>query len=166
MTPETTTLDEHHQQQLAAYHDGELGPLARWRVRRWLARDARARAELAGLASLAELLREEEALAPTPDLWPGIHARMPQRAPAPAEETASPWLAPSRWLPAGALAAATALVLAVGLDWGDAPDPRSVRWLDTGERSAAVLQDDGEATIIWILDNADQVSRRNDRAVS
>ena len=162
MTPHTA-LDEHQRQRLAAYHDGELGRLARWRVRHWLARDPRARRELEGVAVLGELLREEEALATTPDLWPAIEVHLRRRTEPVEASHSAPWHA--RWMPAGALAAAaaTALVLAVGLDWGDAPDPRSVRWLDAGDHSAAVLQDDSEATIIWILDTTDQASRRIDR---
>ncbi|MCP5057196.1 MAG: hypothetical protein GY937_10780 [bacterium] len=159
-------LDERQIQELAAYHDGELGILARLRVRRWLSRDPQARDELDGFATLGELLREEESLAATPDLWPGIERRLPARSEPREAADPSPWL--TGWLPAGALAAAaaTALVLAVGLEWGDAADSSSVRWLDTGNRTAAVLQDDKEATIIWILDTDDQASRRIDRAVS
>ncbi|MCP3986155.1 MAG: hypothetical protein GY723_17380 [bacterium] len=162
----TRPLDEHQIQQLAAYHDGELGLLARLRVRRWLSWDAQARRELDGFATLGELLREQESLAATPDLWPGIEQRLPQRAELREAPLSARWR--GGWLPVGALAAAaaTALVLAVGLDWSDAPDSRSVRWLDTGNRAAAVLQDDSEATIIWILDANDQASRRIDRGIS
>lgn len=165
MTPQTS-LGEHQLQRLAAYHDGELGLIARWRVRYWLARDPRARREIEDVAALGELLREAEQLAVTPDLWPAVELRLPDRSEPVEASPTLPWR--SGWLPAGALAAAAAmaLVLAVGLDWSDAPDPRSLRWLDTGDRSAAVLQDDSEATIIWILDTADQASRRTERGVS
>lgn len=149
--------------QLHAYHDGELGRWARWRFERRLARDPDARAELAGLRSLGELLRESEDLAETPDLWSAIRPALPRRPEVSrAERDLGGWL-PS-WAPAGLAAAAVAVMLAVGLGGGDAPDPSSLRWLDTGGRSAAVLQDDGEATIIWILD-ADPSTGRGDGVV-
>ncbi|MAE95555.1 MAG: hypothetical protein CL910_12925 [Deltaproteobacteria bacterium] len=154
---------------LHAYHDDELGPLGRWRVRRLLARDPASREELARLGTLGDLLRESEASAETPDLWPGIVAQLPHRdgvalpATGGAEGGMAPWL---RWVPAGVAAAALAVVLAVGLGEGDASDARSLRWLDAGSRSASVLQDDQEATIIWIMDaKGEQTSRGRDRAL-
>ncbi len=150
------TESERQMQQLHAYHDGELGAIGRWRVRRMLAKNPKAAEELQGFAALGDLLREGEAEAVLPDLWPGIEGRLPRRTAAEAEveETREPWM--PRWAPAGLAAAAVALVIAVGLGGGDGPDVHSVRWLDAGGRSAAVLQDDSEATIIWIQDAADQ----------
>lgn len=164
---------------LHAYHDGELGPVGRWRMRRLLARDRAAREELAGFGVLGDLLRESEASAETPDLWPGIVTQLPHRgavrgaahrgaaeeAKLGAELQAAPWL--RRWAPAGLAAAALATVLAVGLVEDDASDARSLRWLDAGSRSVSVLQDDREATIIWITDSpGEQTSRRRERVLS
>lgn len=137
---------------LHAYHDGELGPLGRWRVRRALARSADARRELERLAAMGRLVRESAAEAPGPELWTAIQARLPAAA-RPLPEVAAgpaPWL---RWAaPALAAAAAVALVWTLSI-WGAEPAlDGSVRWLHAGDKSAVVLQDDREATIIWVLD--------------
>jgi len=167
---------ERRMEELHAYHDGELGWFSRWRVERRLARDPEARAELAGFADLGDLLREGEAGAQAPDLWPAIRHQLPARSAASPATDASlegftgvggSWF--PRWAPAGLAAAAVAALVALGVGGGDAPALHSVRWLDTGGQSAMVLQDDGEATIIWILDGSEQTrgldSRRGDRAV-
>jgi anti-sigma factor RsiW len=138
--------------ELQAYHDGELGPLARWRVRRELARSARAREEIARLGEVGLLVREVVDEVPAPDLWAAIQARLPAQAPSSRERTvgAPPWL---RWAaPAVAAAAALALVWTLSVGEVEAELAGSVRWLDAGDRSAVVLQDDREATIIWVLD--------------
>ncbi len=169
---------ERRNELLHAYHDGELGPVGRWRMRRLLAHDTAAREELAGFGVLGDLLRESEASAETPDLWPGIVTQLPHRGAARdaalgaerdaalgAERDAAPWL--RRWAPAGLAAAAFATVLAVSLVEDDASDARSLRWLDAGGRSVSVLQDDREATIIWIMDTpGEQTSRRRESAFS
>ena len=157
------------ERELHAYHDGELSVFGRWRVRRWLAGDSAARRDLAWLAEVRALLREQQAEAPAPDLWEAIRAELPSRAPAavPAQELRSGWSGGwLRWLAPAAAAAVAALALTFGVPWGDAPDGRSVRWLDAGGRAAMVLQDDREATIIWVLDAPDRVSGRTSRAVS
>lgn len=168
------TRNERWMHELHAYHDGELGWFARWRVERRLARDPAARAELAGFADLGDLLREGEAAATTPDLWPGLRGQLPTRRAEPTEDPTLEGLgAPRRlgfpaWAPAGLAVAAVAALIAFGIGGGEAPAPHSVRWLDTGGQSAMVLQDDGEATIIWILDGGEQTrgldSRRGERA--
>ncbi len=158
------TRNERRMHELHAYHDGELGWLARWRVERRLARDPEARAELAGLADLGDLLREGEAAATTPDLWPELRAQLPARRAEPVDEPTLEGLGGGRawfpaWAPAGLAAAAVAAVIAFGIGGGEAPAVHSVRWLDTGGQSAMVLQDDGEATIIWILDGSGEQTR-------
>src|SRR5688572_7219413 len=121
--------------ELDAYHDGELGWLARRRVERRLAHDAAARRELASLAELGALLREHaNAELATPDLWAGVRAQLPTAArPAPLEaDDALPvragWL--PAWLGAGLAAASVAAVMASGALAGDAAPVSSVRWLD------------------------------------
>ena len=64
------------------------------------------------------------------------------------------WLAAfPRPLAAIAVSAALALALFLGI-MEDAAPPTSgiIRWLDTGGRSVMVLEDQGDATIVWLLD--------------
>ena len=138
---------------LEAYRDGELGRLARWRVERVLARSERARAELAALEELGRRVRETAPSGAAPDLWLAIRARLPEPAVAafqtpPRRRTAwLPWAAPAL--------AAVAVAVALGLLGGEVdPAPEgSVRWLHARGRPALVLQDDREATIIWVLES-------------
>jgi anti-sigma factor RsiW len=64
------------------------------------------------------------------------------------------WLAAySRPLAAVAVTAALALALFLGIMEDAAPPtPGIIRWLDTGGRSVMVLEDEGGATIVWLLD--------------
>ena len=64
------------------------------------------------------------------------------------------WLAAySRPLAAAAVTAALALALFLGIMEDAAPPtPGIIRWLDTGGRSVMVLEDQGDATIVWLLD--------------
>jgi len=64
------------------------------------------------------------------------------------------WLAAySRPLVAAAVTAALALALFLGIMEDAAPPtPGVIRWLDTGGRSVMVLEDQGDATIVWLLD--------------
>jgi hypothetical protein len=67
------------------------------------------------------------------------------------------WLAAySRPLAAAGVTAALALALFLGI-MEDAAPPTSgiIRWLDTGGRSVMVLEDQGDATIVWLLDALD-----------
>ena len=143
---------------LYAYHDGELRGLARWRFERRLRRSPALQRELRGLAGLGNLVREAEAEAAGPELWERIAQRLPavdaQRDEA--GESAGSGLG---WLrPAGALAAAAAVAVAVY--FGTYPtvpsSGASVRWLDSGGRPVMVLEAEAEsqATIIWMLDDA------------
>ncbi len=150
---------------LHAYHDGELRGVARWRFERLLARSPELRRELEALALMRELVREGESRVPTPDLWEGISRRLPPAEGArPARirdrETRerSGGFGPLAWLvrPLGAAAAAAvaAAALVFALISGDNAAPGVVRWIDSGDRSVMVLEDDEEVTIIWVLGDA------------
>jgi anti-sigma factor RsiW len=143
-------------QRLQAYHDGELRALSRCRLERRLARDPAARQELLALEETGRLLREVEAAAAAPDLWDAIQLRLPaldaerfEAETAPAEPRSRFW-ALSPWVGVGV--AAAALALAVGVEWGDASVPGSVRWIDSRGQPLMVLQDDSRATIIWVIE--------------
>jgi anti-sigma factor RsiW len=154
---------------LHAYHDGELGRLARWRTRRRLARDPAARAELARLAELRAAVREVAGGAPAPDLWAGIAARLgaldadlergAPAVPSPALAGLRAWLRP---LAAGAVAAAAAAAWLLFSAPTEAVDEGVVRWLYTRGRPVMVLDRPEDATIIWLLDETpgDQTGRR------
>jgi anti-sigma factor RsiW len=180
MSERERALHTDQERELYAYHDGELSALRRWRVRRRLSRDPDARRELEWLAESRALIQEHAAEASAPDLWDAIRAGLPAGSPG-AAASSSPSTAPVsvvsegiaswlgawwRWLAPALAAAAAAVALTFGLQGGDAPDGRSVRWLDPGGRAAMVLQDDREATIIWVLDAPNQVSGRADGAFS
>ena len=143
-------------ERLQAYYDGELGGLARWRFQRRLARDPAAREELHALEETGRFLREVAAEDAAPDLWEAIRLRLPapdaERAEleeAPASTRSRLW-ALSPWVGVGV--AAAALALAIGVEWGDASVPGSVRWIDSRGKSLMVLQDDSQATIIWVIE--------------
>jgi hypothetical protein len=156
---------------LHAYHDGELGRLARWRTQRRLARDPAARAELDRLAELRAAVREVAGGAPAPDLWPGIAARIgapdadleleggAPAVPSPALAGLHAWLRP---LAAGAVAAAAAAAWLLFSAPTEAVDEGVVRWLYTRGRPVMVLDRPEDATIIWLLDETpgDQTGRR------
>jgi anti-sigma factor RsiW len=154
-------MNERRRRELHAYLDGELSPWRRWRVERRLARDPAAERELASLAQLGELLREQAAAAPAPDLWAGVRARLATAPrPAPWDEDSmaaspAPWL--PAWLGAGLAAASVAAVMASSMLGGDAAPMGSVRWLDGKGKPVMVLQDDGDATIIWVLEKPKQL---------
>jgi len=114
------------------------------------------RRELAALEETGRLLREVEAEAAAPDLWEPIRLRLPaldaQRAELGASLAAprSRLWALSPWVGVGV--AAAALALAIGVEWGDASVPGSVRWIDSRGSPLMVLQDDSKATIIWVIE--------------
>jgi len=152
------------QRDLNAYHDGELSGLRRWLFERRLARSPRLRAELEELERLARWI---QALGPESagvDLWDDIALRLPaidaesaERRPRRAEPRdwrGMDWLAAySRPIAAVAVSAALALALFLGIMEDAAPPiPGMIRWLDTGGRSVMVLEDQGDATIVWLLD--------------
>jgi anti-sigma factor RsiW len=143
-------------ERLQAYHDGELGGLARWRLERRLARDPSARQELLALKETGRLLREWGTEGAAPDLWEAIQLRLPALDGQRAEREKPPGAVRSRlwalspWVGVGV--AAAALALAIGVEWGDASIPGSVRWIDSGGKPLMVLQDDSQATIIWVIE--------------
>jgi anti-sigma factor RsiW len=154
--------------ELYALLDGELAPWHRWLARRRLARDPAARRELDSVAEIGALLREQAASAGEPDLWQAVRARLPYaEQPAAAGERA-PARAP--WLPAcvgaGLATAAVAAVMATGLLAGDAPAVGSVRWLDSRGKPVMVLQDDRDATIIWVIERPKKTSGGGGGAVA
>ena len=62
-------------------------------------------------------------------------------------------LAYSRPLVAVAAGVALALALFLGImEDGAPPTPGIIRWLDTGGRSVIVLENQDDATIVWLLD--------------
>jgi anti-sigma factor RsiW len=143
-------------ERLQAYYDGELSGLARRRFERRLARDPAARQELQALEETGRFLREVETEDAAPDLWEAIRLRLPaleveraQLKGAPASARSRLW-ALSPWFGVGV--AAAALALAIGVEWGDASDPGSVRWIDSRGTPLMVLQDDSQATIIWVIE--------------
>jgi len=142
-----------HMHELHAFRDGELSAFRRWRVARRLARDPRARHELAALGELGALLREQAESVGEPDLWEGIRARLPTAV------RPEPLAGPLReraprapiWAGAALATAVVAFVMATGMLSGDAPNVASVRWLDGRGKPVMVLRDDPEATIIWVI---------------
>ncbi len=151
---------------LEAYHDGELSWLGRRRVRRLLARDPDARQELATLDTLGGLLREIEAEASTPDLWDTVRLRLPALDARRAEAAGAATSALPRWIGAGVATAAAALALVIGLQLMAPSGSGAVRWLDSRGNPVLVLQDDRDATIIWLLEPPAEVSRRTGSALS
>jgi anti-sigma factor RsiW len=153
---------------LHAYHDGELGRLARWRFTRRLERHPELRRELRALDWLGELARDAEARVPQPDLWDRIAQRLPAEDARRSE--ARPKRGPSLWWmgPAGAVVAAglVALALALGGPSGETSRRGVVRWMDGGERSVMLLEEE-TATIIWMLDEPpdDEASSGGSREV-
>jgi len=157
---------------LHAYHDGELGTLDRWRMKRRLARDPAARAELARLTELRRLVRELATARAAPDLWSGIAARLGSidagvaTEPAASARTLASGLAGLRaWLrplAAGALVAAAATAWLVFSAPTEAVNGGVVRWLYTKGKPVMVLEGGEDATIIWLLDETpgDQTGRR------
>jgi len=154
--------------ELHAFRDGELSPWRRWRVSRRLARDPRARRELASLDELGVLLREQAESAREPDLWEGIRARLPYaERPAPQREPLrQPAARAPAWLGAAFATSVVALVVATGWLPGDAPSVASVRWLDAKGKPVMVLRDDRKATIIWVIQKPKQTTEGERDAVA
>ena len=157
---------------LHAYHDGELGVLARWRFERRLRRSEQLQRELAALGRVGELVRGNEARASEPDLWDRIEQRLPALDARRAEAAQPARAAPSWWLrPVGAVAVAAVALLAVYVGWFGAPAPQGgvVRWMDSEGRPVMVLEADAEAdvTIIWLLEDvAEGAARGGSREVA
>ena len=156
------------QRDLNAYHDGELSGLRRWLFERRLSRSPRLRAELEELKRLAQWVQGVDAQRSSADVWDHIALRLPAidaqlsaqrqgRAGQPrsrGERLGMDWLAAySRPIAAVAVTAALALALFLGIMEEAAPPTSGIiRWLDTGGRSVMVLEDQGDATIVWLLD--------------
>ncbi len=148
-------------ERLHALHDGELAGLSGWWARVWLRRSREARRELESLALVGELVREvEDAAVSSPDLWPAIAPRIRAidantnvvRAAAPADEARPVGL---RWLlrPVGAAAVvAAAVALALALRPTQVPEAGGLRALQTYGKPVIVLEGEGGATIIWLID--------------
>jgi anti-sigma factor RsiW len=146
--------DRREERELHAYRDGELSAWRRWRVARRVARDARARRELAAVDALGGLLREQASRAGEPDLWEAVRARLataPWPAPLLVEDAAPARGAWPGWVGAALAAASVALLMAGGQLAGDAAPVGSLRWLDSKGKPVMVLQDDRDATIIWVF---------------
>lgn len=168
------------QRALNAYHDGELRGLRRWIFERRLAHSPRLRAELDELERVSRWVQQLDSETPEVDLWGGIALRLPaldaeraQRARTrvetePGRAAGSGAAEPTRWFEPGWLAAharpiavvavgaALALALFLGIMEDAAPPmPGMIRWLDSGGRSVMVLEDQGDATIVWLLDASD-----------
>jgi hypothetical protein len=145
-----------HADWLARYHDGELGLLSRWRARRRIEGDADARAAQQDLERLGSLLREIDTSEDAPDLWPAIRTALTAApAPSPARHARRPRFE-LRWIGAGLAAAAAGIALAIGLSSEDASAQGAIRWLDGRGRPLMVLQDDAEATVIWVPEAASE----------
>jgi hypothetical protein len=136
------------------------------------------RAELEELRRLARWVQGAGVQPPSVDVWDDIALRLPaidaQSAEQPQSRAEQPqrlaghpqrrderrewrgmgWLAAySRPLTAAAVATALALALFLGImEEAAPPTPGIIRWLDTGGRSVMVLEDQGDATIVWLLE--------------
>ena len=152
------------QRDLNAYHDGELSGVRRWLFERRLSRSPRLRAELEELKRLARWVQGVGEQPPNADVWDDIALRLPaidaqlveqrQGRDERREWRGMDWLAAySRPLAAAAITVALALALFLGImEDAVSPTPGVIRWLDTGGRSVMVLEDQGDATIVWLLE--------------
>ncbi len=152
------------QRDLNAYHDSELSGLRRWIFERRLSRSPELRAELEELRRLTLWVQGLEPQPPSVDVWDDIALRLPAIDAQPDEQRqrrserwewrGMDWLA-AYPRPVAAVAVSFALALAIFLGiMEDAVPPTSgiIRWLDTGGRGVMVLEDQGDATIVWLLD--------------
>jgi anti-sigma factor RsiW len=156
-----------NQRDLNAYYDGELSGLRRWIFERRLARSPQLRAELEELRRVSRWVQDLDPAPASVDVWDDVALRLPaidaqreergggrdaQRVPRAVRGL--DWLA-AYVRPIAAVAAATALALALFLGIMEdvaPPAPGMIRWLDTGGRSVMVLEEQGGATIVWLLD--------------
>ena len=173
------------QRDLNAYHDGELSGLRRWIFERRLSRSPSLRAELEELKRLARWVQGVGPQPPSVDVWEDVALRLPaidaqfadqrqrradqrqrradqrqrraEQRQRRAERRGMDWLAAySRPLAAAGVTAALALALFLGIMEDAAPTTSGIiRWLDTGGRGVMVLEDQGDATIVWLLDAPD-----------
>ena len=159
---------------LHAYHDGELGWWARRRFERELSRSAGLREELESLRQLTDLTAESEdpTVLPLGAIWEGIEGRLRAvdagiEAEGPVAMRADSAPGPASWAswrPFGAAALAAASAVALFLVLRPATGPvgegvianGTVRYLDAGERSVIVNEQD-DVTIIWVMGGAEDV---------
>lgn len=163
-------------ERLDAFHDGEAGWLARWRVLWHLRRCAVCERERERLHAIGSWIRDAESEAPdgTADLWPGIEARLGaldrtleaggERQPAPG------WRWPGLLVPLAAGVMAALVGVAVLRSSWPAREPDAtlgvVRALYPQEEPVVVLEDSSESTIIWVMDSpVDQQSEGADRVL-
>lgn len=166
---------------LHAYHDGELPRLQRWRVGRALRRSPEDLEALRRIALVGAWVRDSEGEAPAPELWSGIAGRLAgvdAELEADANAGRAGWREALRWFAhpvrAGAVAAAAITVaVLVSLPTGTGPGPelrstRVVRSLVTEGKPVVVLPEEGNMTIIWVIEppTLDEVSRRDGRGVA
>jgi anti-sigma factor RsiW len=155
------------QRDLNAYHDGELGGLRRWIFERRLARSPQLRAELEELKRVSQWVQDLDPQPTRVDVWDEVALRLPAIDAQNQEQRKGrdEWREPRAWLgmdwlaaysrPIAAVAVSTALALALFLGIMEnvaPPAPGMIRWLDTGGRSVMVLEEQGGATIVWLLD--------------
>jgi anti-sigma factor RsiW len=169
----STTSEEigRDQRDLNAYHDGELSGLRRWMFERRMERSPGLRAELEAMKRLSHSVQALGLQPPNVDVWGEVALRLPAidaelngrrrgrdaQLRGDVEQRAwfgMDWLAVySRPLTAVAAAVALALTLFLGIMEDSAPATRGmIRWMDTGGRSVMVLEDQDDATIVWLLD--------------
>ncbi len=150
---------------LHAYHDGALSGRARRRFESDLERDSSLGRELELLREVGALAREIDAEAETPDLWDQIALRLPAEEALREEERAGRESRKLAWLPRlvpFGVAVAALMVLLLTRFWSTPPVGYAkggvVRWVDSGNRSIMVIEDDGQtgATLIWLLDSANE----------
>lgn len=151
-------LSAAEERKLHAYHDDELGAVARWWWRRRIARSRSLREQLEQLAAVGNWVREADS-EETPDLWDQIAYRLAAidavRADAPAEQPGFLRWTGFRPVMAAAATAAVAVAVALGtMEDGSQQRAGAIRWLDTGGRSVIVLDDPEAATIVWLLESS------------
>jgi anti-sigma factor RsiW len=157
---------------LDAYQDGELGPAARTKTARHLARCSGCAAEAASLEKLGGALAVE---APEPDeavwdaFWPQVRARMAVAGPAEDAVLAGPaWTWRSvlgdRRLAYGSALAAAVLALAILAPWRspvEPPQPTAeaspavvVQSVETDDPQSSVMvfnHPDQDMTVVWVF---------------
>ena len=161
---ETSEASSRDERLLQAFHDGELGPLARWRFRRRLAGSVDFQRELRALEAVGDCVRAGEAAVASPDLWEGIARGL---AGVDAERAEAVWEGhrearwPLPWRPVSALlASAVGVALVIGLFSRDTAPSGVVHWVDSGSRNVLVLDGERDVTVIWLLDSTpDNASR-------
>ncbi len=140
---------------LELHHDGELDPPGVSRLERHLGSCEACRTRLQALSWLGTELRARDSAAPGPDLWTSIAARLPGLdAIAPHE---APWwrrvlLRPGLLRPLGAALAFATIAAVLLLVHTPAPID-IVRSIDAKGRPVMVMPSEGDATIIWLIDD-------------